>query len=207
MNPSFRASCVVAGFLLTVALIGTILLVRMGRPKASLQNADFPRAQGPVDAPVQIIEYSDFQCPACGKAQTVLNTLLQDYQGKIRLVYQHFPLGNHQWSGLVHQAAECAAQQNRFWPYHDRLYENQSIWSKSMGSPVETLVRYAKEEGLNLDAFARCLQDTEAARKIQEERIAGEGLGVRSTPSFFVNGEMVAGAESLRERIERFLAQ
>jgi protein-disulfide isomerase len=179
----------------------------MGRPTVSLNNAEFPRAQGPVDAPIQIIEYSDFQCPACGNAQPMLNALLQDHPGKIRLVYQHFPLDSHQWSRLVHQAAECAARQNRFWPYHDRLYQNQSGWSKSTESPVEILIRYAKEEGLNLEAFGRCLQDPEAARKIREERMTGEGLGVRSTPSFFVNGEMVAGTKTLREKIERFLAE
>ena len=193
------------GLLLIGFLVGVVFLLRTRQEKIPGVAGNFPRAKGPAGAPLQIIEYSDFQCPACQMAQSTLSELLTRYPDKIRLVFQHFPLEGHRWSPLAHRAAECAAQQNQFWPYHDRLYADQSSWSQGIEPPIETFLRYAKEGGLALDDFAQCLGDNRVDQKLREERSAGVGLGVRSTPSFFVNGKLAVGAKALREEIEKSL--
>ena len=187
-------------------LVGTIFVLRARRPGLPALDPAFERAKGPVSAPIQIIEYSDFQCPACREAQSELSQLLTAHPEQIRLVYQHFPLEGHRWALVAHQSAECAALQGQFWPYHDRLYLEQAVWSIALGTPLETFVRYAKELGLDLDRFSRCLGDPVVSREIQAEKLAGVGLGVRSTPSFFVNGNLVVSVKSLREEIGK-LAQ
>jgi len=149
------------------------------------------------------MEFSDFQCPACRVAQGTLSKLIETYPAKIRLVFQHFPLEGHRWSALAHQAAECASEQDRFWLYHDRLYNEQSAWSILQTPPLGNFFRYAKEEGLDLDRFSRCLVDPAINQRIRQERATGAGLGVRSTPSFFVNGKLVVGTESLRQEVEK----
>jgi len=195
------------GVVLTGLLVGAVLLARQIKPQLPATDLLSARSKGPSDAKVKVIEYSDFQCPACKTAQMTINGILALHQEKIRFTFQHFPLEGHRWSRISHQAAECAAKQSRFWDYHDRLYGDQEIWSKGVQPPVETFIQYAGEMGLDLNEFARCLSDVEVAKTIQAERMGGLDLGVRSTPSFFVNGEMVAGVTGLREKIERVLAQ
>jgi protein-disulfide isomerase len=196
-----------AGVVLTGLLVGSVLVLRRVRPLPSSAGVDFVRAQGPLDAPVQIIEYSDFQCGACQVAQPILFGLMGQYAGKLRLVFQHFPLEGHRWSPLAHQAAECAARQKNFWSYHDRLYAGQTVWTVSVEPPIETFIRYAQEAGLDLNGFARCLSDRSVYEKIQQEKSAGVDLGVRSTPSFFVNGELIIGGPALREKVEKLILQ
>lgn len=194
-----------AGVLLAGFLVGIVFILRLKQGKLPALATDFPRAKGPVEAPVQIIEYSDFQCPACQTAQSTLLELFIAYPEKIRLVFQHFPLEGHLWSPLAHRAAECAAEQNQFWSYHDQLYAEQAVWSKSPQAPIETFLHYAKEGGLGLDEFARCLGEGKVDRKLREERVAGGGLGVRSTPSFFVNGKLVIGTGALRAEVKKII--
>ncbi len=196
-------SYLLTGVGLTVLLMGSILFSRHLRPLAPTAAADFRKAKGPVKAPVQLMEFSDFQCPACRVAQGTLSKLIETYPAKIRLVFQHFPLEGHRWSALAHQAAECASEQDRFWLYHDRLYNEQSAWSILQTPPLGNFFRYAKEEGLDLDRFSRCLVDPAINQRIRQERATGAGLGVRSTPSFFVNGKLVVGTESLRQEVEK----
>lgn len=150
------------------------------------------KGKGPVNAPVQIVEYSDFQCPACMKAQPILTEILSEYPGKIRLVFHHYPLPMHQWAGLAHQAAECANIQGKFWEFHDKVYLNQPIWSAAANAP-EFLISYAKEAGVDLDTFGACLSNGEVTRKIMDERAGGTALRLSSTPTFFINGERVVG--------------
>jgi protein-disulfide isomerase len=202
-----RLKYLLAGVLLISLAVGAVLIARFARPTLPLLTEDSPRARGPRNAPIQIIEYSDFQCPACGKAQQELDKLLQKKGEKIRLIFEHFPLDAHRWSPLAHRAAECAAREGRFWTYHDRLYQTQLIWGRSPEPPVEVFLRFAKVDGLNLEEFAKCLSDPAVAKIIREEKLAGEGLGVRSTPSFFVNGRFVVGIEALRKEVERLIQE
>ncbi len=186
---------VVAGILLVGLLAGGVVWMRYSKYKAPLPpaaQAHETKVKGPAQAKIQIVEYSDFQCPACQRAQQALNQLLQSYPDQIQLSFYHFPLPNHAWSGVAHQAAECAHQMGQFWPYHDRLYGEQAKWS-GPSDPTETFLRYAQDLGLPLDPFASCLADPKIKRKILAEKARGESLEVKSTPTFLINGERVVG--------------
>lgn len=186
-------------------LIGAIAILRHFKPSGSLAADDLAKSKGPLRAVVQIIEFSDFQCPACRVAQQTLSELANLYPEKVRVTFQHFPLEGHKWSGLAHQAAECAAAQKQFWPYHDRLYAEQAAWTVAIENPLESLLRYAKDTGMDLDPFSRCLGDGQVNQRIRQEKATGVGLGVRSTPSFFVNGKMVVGSTTLKQEVEKAL--
>lgn len=208
MMSTKKSSDLWLGLILVVILVGAIYLLRFlfqaELPSAVLES---PRAKGPVNAPIQIIQYSDFECPSCKLAQPTLDKVMNEKPGSIRLVYMHFPLESHRWSFFAHRAAECAAQQNRFWPYHDRLYAEQEIWPRSLETPVEPLLRYAQDSQVpDLNQFAACLADTNMDKKINAEKDTGVGLGVRSTPSFFVNGKIVVGAQAVEEEVKKINA-
>lgn len=185
---------VLAGAVLMTVLVSGVLLAKKSNapvepPKAQTLG---PRIKGPADAPVEIIEYSDFQCPACQRAQQTLHDLWEKYPGKLRMVYKHFPLSGHQWSAVAHQAAECAAEQNRFWDFHDRLFKDQALWAVPE-NPTAAFIRYAQELGLDLDAFGNCLSNETVKKRIMDDKQSGLTLKVNSTPTFFVNGERVVG--------------
>jgi len=186
-------------------LIGAIVILRHFKPSGSLAAGDLVKSKGPVQAVVKIIEFSDFQCPACRVAQQTLSELTNLYPDKVRITFQHFPLEGHRWSPLAHQAAECAADQKHFWLYHDRLYAEQAAWSVAAENPLERFLRYAKDAGVDLDRFSRCLGDRQINQRIRQEKATGVGLGVRSTPSFFVNGKMVVGSQMLKQEVEKVL--
>ena len=190
------------GPVLFLSLVGSVLLLRALGPKIPSTGLESLRAKGPKEAPIQIIEFSDFQCPACRTARGKLAELFKQYPGLIRLVYFHFPLEGHRWSPLAHRAAECASFQKRFWPYHDRLYAEQEVWSKNPDPPLEAFLNYAKETQVaDLNEFVRCLADPQADKLILQEKEAGLSLGVRSTPSFFVNGDLVVGTDVLQAKV------
>lgn len=183
------------GVLLTGVLVGAVMIARskgLREPSDLALATPDTRVRGPAKAPVKIIEYSDFQCPACQKAQAAIQYLFELYPGKIQLTFRHFPLAVHQWAGPAHQAAECAHEQGNFWEYHDRLYGEQPVWSSS-NDPTEIFLRYARDLGLDLDRFGLCLVDERIKRRILEEREKGRSLQVSSTPTFFFNGERVVG--------------
>lgn len=193
---------VIAGIVIIAAAVCSILVLKKEpaiEAVAQSESIAFEHLRGKADAPVRIIEYSDFQCPACRAVQPLLDKILQDYPGKVSLVFRHFPLRGHLWSHVVHQAAECAGEQKRFWEYHDRLYQDQQKWS-GPDNPTETLIVYARDLGLDLDRFGACLADESIKNRIQAQKETGSELNVKSTPTFFVNGEMMAGGRELLNR-------
>ena len=185
---------VLAGAVLMTVLVSGVLLAKKSNAPVEPPKVQSlgPRIKGPADAPVEIIEYSDFQCPACQRAQQTLHDLWGKYPGKLRMVYKHFPLSGHQWSAVAHQAAECAAEQNRFWDFHDRLFKDQALWAVPE-NPTAAFIRYAQELGLDLDAFGSCLSNEAVKKRIMDDKQSGLTLKVNSTPTFFVNGERVVG--------------
>jgi protein-disulfide isomerase len=151
-------------------------------------DADDDPFQGPEQAPVTIIEFSDFQCPYCRRAQSTLKRLLHDYEGKIKLVYRDFPLRNiHPQAQKAAEAAQCAAAQGQFWPYHDRLFETSRL-------QVQDLKQHAKELGLDEQQFNTCLDSGKYASEVEGDLQDGMNAGVHATPSFFINGQPVSGA-------------
>lgn len=156
-----------------------------------LTVADNPQgapAEGPADAPVTLIVFSDFECPFCGKTHAELNGLLERFPGQVRLVFRHFPLEQHEWAGLAAEFAVCADRQGRFWPFADRVFAHRSTLSK------DALFEHARQAGVgDMDAFNRCVRDDAAQKAVSDDIAVAKDLGVTSTPSLFVNGRFFAG--------------
>jgi protein-disulfide isomerase len=149
--------------------------------------------RGVSDAPVTIIEFSDFNCTYCQQAQETLDELLNKYEGQIQIRYKYFPLNSDPNSSnfLAARAAECAYQQNAFWEMHDRLFENQTNWDK------ERLIEQAKHLNLDEADFMSCLDSEVTLSHIRSDKTIGQEYGVNSTPTFFINGRLVIGASPL----------
>lgn len=159
------------------------------------------KVQGPEQAGITLVEYSDFQCPACQSAEPALKEILAKYPEDVKLIFRHYPLSGHLWSGLAHQAAECALRQRKFWEYHDKLFGTQKDWSGPV-QPTETFLKFAKELGLDLDAFAACLADPAVTETVNAEKKMGDDLQVRSTPTLFINGERLVGPVEIKVKAE-----
>lgn len=164
--------------------------------EVTLTDADY--VKGDPDAPVTIVEYSDFQCPYCQRfyLQT-LPSIQENYidTGKVKLVYRHFPLSFHQNAEIAAEAAECAGEQDdeMFWAMHDMMFENGS--GDGSGLAREDLIGYATTLGLDVDAFTTCVDENRYADKIQSDMASGVAAGVTGTPGFLVNGQLVVGAQ------------
>ena len=155
-------------------------------------SADDDPAKGLKNAPVTIIEFSDFQCPYCARFfEQTLPLLEKNYiaTGKARIVYRDFPLGFHENAEKAAEAAECADEQGKFWEYHDKIFENQD----AIG--VSNLKQYAETLGLNMEKFNGCLDSGKMASEVKEDLKDGTKYGVTGTPSFFINGINIVGAQ------------
>lgn len=148
-------------------------------------NAPF---QGGASAKVVIQEFSDFECPFCGRGKVVVDQIHKEYGDKVKIVFRHFPLSFHPNAKPAAVAAICAQKQGKFWQMHDKLFENQR------GLNETAFNGWAKEIGLDGTAFANCLKDPSASKILEADQKAAEEVGVNSTPTFFVNGRKVAGA-------------
>ena len=171
-------------------------------PTVELTGGEAAPSKGPVDAPVTIVEFSDFECSFCKRIQGVLDSLLDDYPGQIRLEYRHFPVSSHPLAFSAAQASQCADEQGSFWDYHDSLFENQQELSE------EKLAEIAQSLGLDVEAYGRCVDEERYRDLVRADAAAGREAGVQGTPSFFVNGHPIFGADSesvFRELIDREL--
>lgn len=161
-------------------------------------------AMGPEDAPVTIVEFSDFECPYCVRIYPALQDLVRRYQGKVRLVYRHFPLGIHANARKAAEASLCAQEQGKFWEMHNAMFDNP----RSLTPPG--LKSLAAGIGLSSDAFNACLDSGRFAAQVDRDLADGEILGVNGTPATFVNGRMLSGAvpvEQLAAIIDEELAR
>ncbi|OGW77910.1 MAG: hypothetical protein A2Z83_02435 [Omnitrophica bacterium GWA2_52_8] len=157
--------------------------------KAQFQDLDSRPSQGPKNAPVTVIEVSDFHCPFCGKVKPALDQLMKDYNGKIRLVWMHYPLPMHKNARLVHEASECAAEQGKFWEFKEKVFANQQAYQDEA-----SLKSLAKEIGLKEKNFSECVSTSRYKDKIEKDIKAAGSAGVNGTPSFFINGVILTGA-------------
>ena len=158
---------------------------------ATFNDLEGKPSTGPKDAPVTLIEFSDFHCPFCKRVGPTIDKLVENYPKKIRRVWRHFPLSFHQGADRTHEASQCAADQGRFWEYHDKVFENQEVLSGGDAA----LNRLADEAGLKRKKFEECLASGKYKGTIQNDVSAGEAAGVRGTPAFFINGQLVSGAQ------------
>ncbi len=160
-------------------------------------------AKGPETAPIQMVEFSDFQCPFCQRANPVVERVLQTYGDKIRFVYRHYPLANHPNARPAAEAAACANAQGKFWPYHDRLFANSSALSDA------DLKSHAAATGLDTAAFNACFDGHQKKEEVDTDLKEAELVGVTGTPAFFINGRSIEGAqpyEAFKRLIDEELA-
>ena len=159
--------------------------------------------RGEFEAPITLVEYSDFECPFCERHYPTLKKILSDYAGQVRLVYKHFPLGFHPNAQKAAEASECADEQGKFWEYHDKLFANQPG-----GYGLDKFKQWAEDLDLNVAKFNDCLDAGKYAGKVQADETDGQGRGVQGTPATFVNGQLVSGAvpyESFQSVIDQIL--
>jgi protein-disulfide isomerase len=151
---------------------------------------------GPTDAPVVMVEFSDFFCSFCGRHyRETLQPLLENYEGVIRYVYRDFPSVGGQNAVQAAQAAHCADDQGRFWDYHAILFDNQMAPGREVGAMNNILIGYADELGLDVETFTTCLESEKYLNDVIQDASEGQANGVRGTPSFFINGTFVSGAQ------------
>jgi protein-disulfide isomerase len=168
----------------------TRVSVNLEPPRQEVRTAGRP-ARGPEGAPVEIIEFSDFQCPFCQRARPTVEQVMKTYGDRVRLVYRHYPLRNHLNARPAAEAASCAAEQGKFWQYHDQLFDNSSKLSDN------DLKQHAAAIGLDRDKFNACFDQKKFKKDVDEDIAEADEAGVSGTPAFFINGRSLDGAQPL----------
>jgi len=186
----------VVGF---VTLGAGIMLYRAKRPQttaipkamaASKERGEEVHVRGAANAAVTLEEYGDFQCPPCGVLEAPLQQIERDYGSSLRVIFRNFPFTIHEHAHEAAYAAEAAGLQGRFWEMHDLLYREQAVWAKT--KDVQPLFdSYAGTIGLNMERFKKDAGGEEVKAKVESDRKRGEELGVKSTPTIFINNESV----------------
>jgi protein-disulfide isomerase len=156
--------------------------------KFDVKIGDAP-VKGPASAPVTLVIFSDFQCPFCSRAEPTIGQLEGDYKGKLRLAFKQLPLPFHDKAHLAAEAALAANEQGKFWPYHDKLFANQQALDRP------SLEKYAQELGLDMGKFRAALDSGKYKDKVDADAREGAAVGATGTPTFFINGTKVVGAQ------------
>lgn len=160
--------------------------------RVQVASEGFP-SKGPANAPVTIVEFSEFQCPFCSRVVPTLEQVRAKYGDKVRVVFRHFPLAFHQNAQKASEASMCANDQGKFWEMHDAMFANQ----QALG--VDQLKEQAAKLGLNAESFNSCLDSGKHAAAVKADLDAGTAAGVSGTPAMFVNGRFISGAVPLEQ--------
>ncbi len=159
-------------------------------------STDDDPSRGPAEAQVTVVEFADFQCPYCAQVYTMLDRLERQYGNKVRIVYRDFPLSIHKDAAKAAEAAQCAHDQGKFWQMHDSLYARQAKLE------VGDLKQRAAELGLDLVQFNQCLDSGKYTAEWKKDMSDGASYGVTGTPTFFINGRAVSGAQPYETFVE-----
>jgi len=153
------------------------------------QNSGDDPQIGKQDSKVRIVEFADFQCPYCLEVFGVVREIITKYGDQIHFVYRDFPvLDLHPDAQKAAEAGQCANEQGKFWPMHDKLFINQNDLS------LASLERYAEEIGLDIKVFKNCLNSNKYSKEVERDYLDGQILGVKGTPTFFINNFRISGA-------------
>jgi protein-disulfide isomerase len=177
--------------------------VSLAAPRVNIELPASTPSVGPADAPVTLVEYSDYQCPYCHRAQASVDEVLKRYPGRVRFVHQEYPLAQHPRAFAAAVAARCANEQGRFWEFHRSLMTEPGDFADA------DLKRRAEQFGMDAAKLQDCLGSGRFDADVRKAFAAGAEIGVSSTPTFFVNGRRLTGAvpfETMRELIEEELA-
>ncbi len=199
--------------IVTIAVVVgvAVLLVQKTKAPQQAQDPSFVLGDGRLqkgnpDAPITIVEFSDLQCPACRAVQPIVSAVLSQASSSARLVFRHFPLESiHKNALSAAIASEAAANQGKFWQYHDILYEKQEEWEK-VEDPRELFRSYAKTLGLNEDRFVSDMAKNIGEQFVRKDQQDGTALGIPGTPTFYVNNVRV-DIRDLQSTVTRLLAQ
>jgi len=175
-----------------------LALLALATP-ARAQDPMAARTKGSASAPVTVYEMSDFQCPYCARfALEIFPTLDAEYiqTGKVRWIFVNFPLPMHPNATPAAEVAMCAAKQGKFWPVHDLLFRNQKTWAP-LTAPAEYFLTFADSASLNRTAFQECLSADATLAEVKSDAEAAVRSGAKSTPSFYIEGGIMAGAQPL----------
>ncbi len=167
--------------------------VAMRPPRVDVPVPDGEPSKGPEDAPITIVEFSDFQCGFCKRVEKTVDQLFVEYPGQIRVIYRDFPLRNHNRATPAAIAARCAGDQDKYWEYHENLFEVSGSLSD------EDLLDRAETVGLDMDVFSECVESQAHADAVKLSFAHGSMVGVKGTPTFFINGRQIAGAKPLAD--------
>ncbi len=208
-NSSRGLLLIVLGGVVVVA-IGLVLLIMqsVNRPVSATNRIGEGAVWGPEGAAVTIVDYSDFGCSHCGTFALNQGKLLrEEYEatGKVRFEFKHFIIGGATTAAAAN-AAECAADQGRFWDYHDILFGRQGTSSAPFSNSA--LKQYAAQLGLDTAAFNQCVDSSQHLEKVYRDAAEGRGLGVNATPTFFINGQKIEGAipySAMKEAVDALL--
>ncbi len=192
-----------------IIVIGIIIIVLNFNPQTSDDNVpslstilsltDSDWIKGDEESNITLIEYSDFQCPACASYYPIVKQLLQDFGDSMNFAYRHFPLRQiHFNAENASRTAEAAGLQNKFWEMHDLLFENQDQWSNQK-NVKKTFIGYAQILNLNIEQFENDLESKEIKEKVDNDYQNGVRLGIRSVPSFFLEGKKLATPRSYEQ--------
>jgi protein-disulfide isomerase len=169
---------------------GPALRLTLDAPRYEVNVTADDAALGDAKAAVTLVEFSDFQCPFCARVMPTLKRVKEAYGDRVRIVWKDFPLtAIHPQAFKAAEAGQCAREQGKFWEYHDRLFANQQALD------VEFLKKYAADAGLDAAKFGACMDTAKYSDRVQEQMGIGARLGVESTPTVFVNGRLVSGAQ------------
>lgn len=164
------------------------LTIRLDVPRTEVAILPNDPVTGPAEAPIEIVEFADFQCPYCRQVTPVIKQILAKYGDRVRFAWKDFPLPNHPDARPAAEAAQCARDQGQFWPYHDKLFAGQEALS------VANLKQWAADLGMDAAKFNACFDGGTYRDLIEADLKEGTGYGVSSTPTVFVNGRAVVGA-------------
>jgi protein-disulfide isomerase len=177
------------------------VVIELNQPTGHVDVGNDPRL-GPEKAPVQVIEFADYECPYCQKVSEDLARLREQFGNQVSLVYKDYPLPMHPLAARAAEAARCAGVQGKFWEFHDSLFETKKL-------QVSDLKQEARTLKLDTASFDKCLDSGEQAAVVKKDVVEGQRLGLTGTPSFFVNGHFMSGAigyTKLRETVLQELA-
>lgn len=173
-------------------------------PRVDVATGENNPTMGPKNAKVKIIEFSDFECPFCARALPVIKQIKETYGDKVSITFRDFPLSFHRTAKKQAEAGACAHEQNKFWEFHDKVFNAQGRVQTGFSGGnekglIDALSDIAKESGLDREKFKECLESGRFSKEVEEDTRAGADAGVSSTPSFFVNGRLMAGAQPFAE--------
>lgn len=189
---------IIFGIIISAIIAGFVFLgVKFGKnngsgipalPISTIGVSDWTK--GNKDSKIILIEYSDFQCPACASYHPIINQAIDNSKDKIIFVYRHFPLSQHKNAELAAISTEAAGQQEKFWEMHNAIFSNQNEWAES-NDAKKLFIKYAGDIGLNIEQFKLDIELKELKDKVRNDLRSGISAGVNSTPTFFLNAKKI----------------